>query len=185
MTVYEKSKTFGGRCATRTSRESPGVKYDTGAQYYSLKAVMESIHKRWESAGVVAPWFQDAKGFIFTFILSFHHSFVHLFFHSIILSFLHSIILSSIILLFELLFVFSFAFVFVCVHLSLLLHSISFSLLIIITAPLLSTTINLLQIQLIILSISCIILYCTYCTYRRSSYEKFDRNVSIIKTTCF
>lgn len=86
LTVYEKSKTFGGRCATRTSRESPGVKYDTGAQYYSLKAVMEGIHKRWESAGVVAPWFKDAKGF--NFILSFFHSFIFSFFHSIILTFI-------------------------------------------------------------------------------------------------
>ena len=85
MTVYEKSKTFGGRCATRTSRESPGVKYDTGAQYYSLKAVMEGIHKRWESAGVVAPWFEDAKGHLF--ILFFFHSFILLFFQFIVLFF--------------------------------------------------------------------------------------------------
>ena len=64
MTVYEKSKVYGGRCATRSSRESPGIRYDTGAQYYSMKTVMETIHKRWEGAGVVAPWFQDSKGIL-------------------------------------------------------------------------------------------------------------------------
>ena len=39
-----------------------GVKYDTGAQYYSLKPIMNDVHSRWSNAGMVSPWFSDAKG---------------------------------------------------------------------------------------------------------------------------
>ena len=40
------------------------MKFDTGAQYYSLKGVMENVHKRWSDAGITKPWFADAKGMI-------------------------------------------------------------------------------------------------------------------------
>ena len=62
MTVYEKSNVFGGRCATRVTRGDANVKFDTGAQYYSLKGVMAKVHARWSDAGITKPWFADAKG---------------------------------------------------------------------------------------------------------------------------
>jgi NAD(P)-binding Rossmann-like domain len=62
LTIYEKSTVYGGRCATRTSRDSPGVKYDTGAQYYSLKKEMKDVHSRWFDTGMTRTWFSDVKG---------------------------------------------------------------------------------------------------------------------------
>jgi uncharacterized protein with NAD-binding domain and iron-sulfur cluster len=34
LTVYEKSTVYGGRCATRTSRLTDTIKYDTGIYIY-------------------------------------------------------------------------------------------------------------------------------------------------------
>ena len=62
LTIYEKSTVYGGRCATRTSRDSPGVRFDTGAQYYSLKSAMEEVHNRWSKTGMIRSWFSDSKG---------------------------------------------------------------------------------------------------------------------------
>ena len=39
-----------------------GVRYDTGAQYYSLKPIMNDMHNRWSNAGMVSSWFSDTKG---------------------------------------------------------------------------------------------------------------------------
>jgi hypothetical protein len=38
------------------------VKYDTGAQYYSLKKEMKDVHSRWFDTGMTRTWFSDAKG---------------------------------------------------------------------------------------------------------------------------
>ena len=69
LTIYEKSTVYGGRCATRTSRDTPGVKYDTGAQYYSLKKEMKDVHSRWFDTGMTRTWFSDVKGKIRFFSL--------------------------------------------------------------------------------------------------------------------
>ena len=69
LTIYEKSTVYGGRCATRTSRDTPGVKYDTGAQYYSLKKEMKDVHSRWFDTGMTRTWFSDVKGKIRFFLL--------------------------------------------------------------------------------------------------------------------
>ncbi len=52
--LVEKSKGLGGRMATR--RTDSG-KFDHGAQFYSLKPAMQTLHQNWVKAGLVRLWF--------------------------------------------------------------------------------------------------------------------------------
>lgn len=55
VTVLEKSKGVGGRLATRRFENA---KFDHGAQFYSLKEPVQSLHDLWQKQGIVSPWFQ-------------------------------------------------------------------------------------------------------------------------------
>jgi hypothetical protein len=45
LTVYEKSTVYGGRCATRTSRLTDTIKYDTGIYVYIYMCVYIYTYK--------------------------------------------------------------------------------------------------------------------------------------------
>lgn len=54
VTVFEKSRGFGGRCATR--REGPWS-FDHGAQYFTVRdARLAPVISSWHQRGVIAPW---------------------------------------------------------------------------------------------------------------------------------
>ncbi len=53
--VLEKSRGVGGRIATRRSNLA---QFDHGAQFYSLKLSMRSLHEHWQSQGLSRFWFQ-------------------------------------------------------------------------------------------------------------------------------
>ncbi len=54
VTVFEKSRGYGGRCATR--REGPW-RFDHGAQYFTVRdsRLLPYIHS-WQHQGILAPW---------------------------------------------------------------------------------------------------------------------------------
>ena len=61
VTVFEKSRGLGGRCATR--REGPW-RFDHGAQYFTVRdARLASLVNAWSERGLIAPW----NGSIVTF----------------------------------------------------------------------------------------------------------------------
>jgi renalase len=52
--LLEKSRSVGGRMATR--RFDSGH-FNHGAQFYSLKAAVRPLHKKWLAEGLVEPWY--------------------------------------------------------------------------------------------------------------------------------
>jgi photolyase PhrII len=54
VTVFEKSRGFGGRCATR--RDGPW-QFDHGAQYFTIRDPrLAPLTKSWAERGLIAPW---------------------------------------------------------------------------------------------------------------------------------
>ncbi len=54
VTVFEKSRAPGGRCATRRNDDSS---FDHGAQYFTQRDVrLASLMQQWSEQGLVAPW---------------------------------------------------------------------------------------------------------------------------------
>ncbi len=54
VTVFEKSRGVGGRCATR---RDGAWRFDHGAQYFTRRDVrLERLYESWEQQGLIAPW---------------------------------------------------------------------------------------------------------------------------------
>jgi len=54
-TVFEKSKSVGGRTSTR--RVEPNISFDHGAQYFTVRnPILQSFVNTWENLGVVSEW---------------------------------------------------------------------------------------------------------------------------------
>ena len=56
ITVFEKSKSVGGRIATRRTDEA---RFDHGAQFYSLKHEITQLHEFFVARGIVKHWFEQ------------------------------------------------------------------------------------------------------------------------------
>ena len=57
VSVFDKGWRPGGRCATRQSQEDPGLQFDHGAQYFTLRSdPFSHLGASWQEAGVISPW---------------------------------------------------------------------------------------------------------------------------------